>query len=527
MGESLSENFPEIAAELDSVESGISAVDVHKGSGKKLWWLCDEGHSFAQRVVDRTKRGFSCPKCSGKVVWPGHTDLATKAPAALVWWDFDRNEVSPSEVMPSSNKKFWWKCPKGHSFDLSCNKMTQRYSCPVCANKRVVSGINDLATTNPEIAAEWLSHPKYGPTQVVANSHLKVTWLCPKGHEFQQIIGNRTRLGHGCPYCARQKSIRGLNDLTTLAPALAKEWHPTKNGSRIPSDYMIGSSYKAWWKCGRNHEWQAMIYDRAVSLYGCPFCSGRRVITGENDLQSKHPELVEEWDFERNKKQPSQIAPSSHHRAWWLCPEGHSYQAMTYSRIAGTGCPTCVNRQIETGYNDLVTLRPDLLEWWDFDKNTKHPGSLGPGSQQKAWWLCQNGHSFQSKIKEMAPKPRCPGCAKYGFNPEKDGYLYLLRDDRRGYEQIGITNDPNTRLALHRNNGWEVLDVRGPMDGYVLRELENSAKAFLYETAGRFTRSKNQGKFDGFTESWPSDNASFRNLEEFMKALREWETSES
>lgn len=527
MGESLAENFPKIAAEFDSARNGgLSPKEVHKGSGKRFFWKCQFGHSFQQRVAERTGRGYGCPVCSGLVVWPGKTDLATKFPQVADWWDHDRNLSSPSEVMPSTTSKFWWKCPRGHSFDLPAAKMTSRFSCPVCSGKRIVAGVNDLATANPELAAEWSPNNSGRPEEVGAGSSKKVLWVCNEGHEFAQVINNRTAHGQGCPYCAGQKAIPGKNDLETIAPKLLGEWHPEKNLPKLPAELMPGSHFKAWWRCRRGHEWKTTVYNRAIGLYGCPYCLGRLVIPGETDLASLHPGLAQEWDYSRNSKGPDEVHPSAHGKFWWICPEKHSFQSEAYARVAGNGCPICSGKKVESGFNDIATTNPELLDWWDYEKNDKGPECFSAGSRKRAWWTCPEGHRFESSIGNMAGNPRCAGCAEYGFNPEKDGYLYLLRDDIRGYQQIGITNSPSGRLDAHRSNGWTVLDVQGPMDGYVVREIEDSLKKFLYEVAGRFTRSKNAGKFDGFTESWPEANKSYSTLRGLMKDLRDWEANQ-
>lgn len=46
----------------------------------------------------------------------------------------------------------------------------------------------------------------------------------------------------------------------------------------------------------RCHEWQAVIAARAVENSGCPYCTGRRVLAGFNDLAALHPEIAAQWD---------------------------------------------------------------------------------------------------------------------------------------------------------------------------------------------------------------------------------------
>lgn len=80
------------------------------------------------------------------------------------------------------------------------------------------------------------------------------------------------------------KLIVGLNDLATVNLDLAAEWHPTKNGSLLPSQVTAGSSKKVWWlgKCG--HEWEAGVSSRNKGI-GCPYCSGHRAIAVVQSVQ--------------------------------------------------------------------------------------------------------------------------------------------------------------------------------------------------------------------------------------------------
>lgn len=117
----------------------------------------------------------------------------------------------------------------------------------------LVTGLNDLATVNPDLAAEW--HPTKNhsllPSQVAAGTKRKVWWKCHLGHEWEAAVSSRNK-GSGCPYCAGQRAIPGVNDLSTVSPGVAAEWHPSKNGPLCPNQVMPKSSKKVWWlgKCG-------------------------------------------------------------------------------------------------------------------------------------------------------------------------------------------------------------------------------------------------------------------------------------
>ena len=115
------------------------------------------------------------------------------------------------------------------------------------------------------------------------------------------------------------KFIYGVNDLETQNPLLASEWHPTKNGEISPRGIALNSNKKVWWLCAMGHTYEATPNNR-VRGKGCPYCSGRRVLPGKNDLLTKNPELAAEWDYEKNYPiRPEDIMPGRNKTAWWIC----------------------------------------------------------------------------------------------------------------------------------------------------------------------------------------------------------------
>ena len=117
------------------------------------------------------------------------------------------------------------------------------------------------------------------------------------------------------------KLVRGKNDLKTINPQLADEWHPTKNGTLQPTDVVYGSGKKAWWLkpyddpiTGKHFEWEATVSSRSKGA-GCPFLSGQAVWRGYNDLASANPVLAKEWHPTKN----GSLLPCTHHASGYLC----------------------------------------------------------------------------------------------------------------------------------------------------------------------------------------------------------------
>jgi len=159
-------------------------------------------------------------------------------------------------------------------------------------------------------------------------------------------------MGAGCPICANDVVQAGYNDLATLFPAVAAEWHPTKNGNLTPSQVVSGSHQTVWWRCALGHEWRAEIVDRTRGTNGCPYCGNKKVLAGFNDLASIEPEIAAEWHPTLNGAlTPEMVTAGSNRKVWWICPEGHVWRTAISNRTNAkkrTGCPVCAGNLRET-----------------------------------------------------------------------------------------------------------------------------------------------------------------------------------
>ena len=128
--------------------------------------------------------------------------------------------------------------------------------------------------------------------------------------------------------------------------ALLAQWDLERNLPLTPDNVTFGSHKRVWWTCPSGHSWQAMIYTRSAGT-GCPYCTGRRVLPGFNDLATRYPKLAAQWDPARNGDlMPEMFTIGSHKRIWWKCSAGHVWKAVIYSRTGRSkcGCPICAGR---------------------------------------------------------------------------------------------------------------------------------------------------------------------------------------
>ena len=108
-------------------------------------------------------------------------------------WNYGKNKKKrPEHYFSNSHEKVWWRCKKRHEWEatIASRSKLKGNGCPICANRVILEGYNDLATLRPEIAAQW-DYEKNGelkPTQVGIGSNKKVWWKCEKGHSYQNMF---------------------------------------------------------------------------------------------------------------------------------------------------------------------------------------------------------------------------------------------------------------------------------------------------------------------------------------------------
>ena len=289
--------------------------------------------------------------------------------------------------------------------------------------------------------------------------------------------------------------------LSETHPELAKEaygWDPKKVNA--------GTHKKLKWKCNKGHIWEAIVVNRSRKKVGCSICDNKKLLVGFNDLATSHPELAKEaygWD-------PKTVIAGAGKKYEWKCSKGHTWIISISNRKNGSKCPICLNQELLIGFNDLATTHPELAKeacGWD-------PKKVIAGGQKR--WKCNKGHIWSTTIKNRKKGRNCPSCTKFGFNPNEGAYLYFLIQPDLELYQIGITNNPKIRLSVHRANGFELLEIRGPMDGHTAQELETGLLRYLKSQNAYLSPESAKGKFDGYSESWTIDSHTVNNLKELI-----------
>lgn len=407
--------YPQIASEWDYYRNADKRPENYlPHSNANVSWLCEKGHPFEARINNRVRNSSTCPCCAGRVPIPGESDLGTLYPDLVKEWAFDLNgDKKPSDFLPKSNAEIQWRCILGHTWPAKICHRTEGTGCPYCEGKLPIVGENDFATLHPQMAKQW--HPSknnsYRPEGFLEHSHFVAWWICPLGHEYPSPIYRRAR-GCGCSVCDGKRILSGVNDLATLAPKLSRDWDYERNADITPAMVAMHSSTRYYWKCQVcGYQWFASPNNRCKGT-GCPKCAHFIVDPFTNSVAAINEVLATQWDVARNAPLTARdVAAYDNRDYYWICEDGHSFQASPANRNNGTECPYCKHKKPIIGENDLASQRPDLCKYWHPFKNRKKtPEDYFVDYTRPVWWQCENGHSFRAPIREMVLRWRCPRC---------------------------------------------------------------------------------------------------------------------
>lgn len=369
-----------------------------------------------------------------------------------------------------------------------------------------------------------------------------------------------------------KKRVSDSNRLSINFPLIASQahkWDPAFSAS--------ASHLSREWKCNVGHIWTAKVYNRTIRGDGCPYCSGRYPIKGQNDLATVYPEIAaqaEGWDasdysaysaqklpWKCNKGHiwktsirhrtrdntgcpycagklpipgqtdlaslfpsiakeacgwdPSSVLPCSGKKVKWKCSQGHEWMCRVASRtIQKRNCTVCSRKILVPGANDLLSKFPDVAK----EAHGWDPATMRYGSDKKMQWLCSAGHIYTASPNSrtcLHNLSSCPYCATYGYRPSRPAWMYLM--ERNDDQQIGITNVPKTRLATHKRSGWLLVEILGPSDGAKVLSAESAIKQWL---------KGNSLQIEGTRENWNKTDLVVASLAEIalLAGLDNWDS---
>ena len=380
----------------ENEKQGFSPDKISINSKKVLNWTCEKRHKWKRQASVQNRVKNPCPFCSGLRVTKENS-LGALYPQLLLDWDDTKNNLDYFNISPGSAIKIWWKCHIcGYEWQTKISHRTKDGTgCPACANKRIsLFKLNcpyekSLENLYPSLLKEWdYNKNEKQPSQIYAHSTYLAWWICEYGHHWQAEVNARTRKNaSGCPECLKRyqtsfpeqclyyyfsqvtKTInRDLSfgkELDIYLPELkigieynGSFYHKNKEKDIIKKNFFKEKGIKIFFIQDSNKKeiTEDYIYYEEFHLeemlqeifkkvnLPCPQINlekDKKSILNqylfdfkEKSLLAKVPEVVYQWDYEKNYPlRPEQFSPSSRQEVCWHCERGHSWKQTIGTKI--------------------------------------------------------------------------------------------------------------------------------------------------------------------------------------------------
>lgn len=184
--------------QLNLVRPTIIPLSEYHGVDNKIKCkcsVCNDEFETTPYVLLHGKSGNGCRKCAGTKKKTHEEYIQELSNKGIL--------VDVIEKYNGYNHKILHKCKKcEYEWKAKPSNILYGNLCPVCANKIVLKGYNDLWSTHPSIA-KLLDNPDDGYT-VVSGSGKSLLWKCPRcGQATKKIVRNVVRNnGFSCKMCS-------------------------------------------------------------------------------------------------------------------------------------------------------------------------------------------------------------------------------------------------------------------------------------------------------------------------------------
>ena len=250
---------------------------------------------------------------------------------------------------------------------------------------------------------------------------------------------------------------------------VAKEFHPTRNGTLTPDDVPYSWKEKVWWLCPKNpsHEWEATPNNRTNknNPSGCRYCKGNHLggqVPFERSLQGKAPGIAGELIPERSGFTASQVLYGCKDVAWWKCPEGHpDYDMPINSRTNASrpqGCPYCARKRLAPEHS-LAHVAPLLAKEFLSAVNGTTPEEIFSQDNRRYIWQCAKAPTHRwpaspnNRVGKNSGCPYCSGARVWDLNRLAD-----LRPDLAAEwddERNGTLTPAEVSIGSSREVHWK------------------------------------------------------------------------
>ena len=293
--------------------------------------------------------------------------------------------------------------------------------CPVCDPHPKYKVM--LYEMYPELEKYYSKENRRSFKSYALQSNEKPLWTCDNGHTYPNSIYRISQRGFFyCPLCEGSIVVAEINSVTAKRKDIVDQWS-CKNDF-LPEEVYYNTTSPVLWECTTCSGTYAFpVSDKREGNVSCPYCNGRRVLSGFNEIPSW---LITEYSL-KNEVPISEYPVNSVHKVLWTCPTCHGdYLYRICDReIGDDSCPYCRHKKILVGFNSLADTDPDLAKEWS-SGNSDLPSEYMKSSTHRALWTCPtcHGNYFYRICDRELDDDSCPYCRNLkvlpGFNSLPD-----------------------------------------------------------------------------------------------------------
>ena len=443
---SLAYLFPEIAQEWNINKNTLNPSQVGATSKLKVWWTCPKcNYAYERQIRNRTQRKNRCPNCSTKnstsVNW-GVNDLKSQNPRIAQEWDYDKNaNLIPDNITVNSGKKVWWICPVGHSYQAVIRDRNLGTNCPIC-NKRhsssfpeqaifyyIKKAFPDAINKYKDIFQNSMELDIYIPSMQIGIEYDGKQWHNTEESHKRELKKYEICKKHNITLIRIKEKTEYLWNDTADSTYVLKNGKDMKLLERfiqhILSFLYVDTDIFA--KTQQTFNWYNKVN---IDIQRDKSEIYSYLSDTENSFATSYPDLIKEWDYEKNGKlKPEMFTAGSNEKVWWTCSKcKHEWKTQINWRTPpkNTGCPKCaIDKHGKTFHKNyleqkgsLLYTNPKLAEEWHPYKNIISINDITEGSPKDVWWLCKKcGYEWISSPNNRKKGSGCPCC--YGRVPKQ------------------------------------------------------------------------------------------------------------
>lgn len=408
------------------------ASSISQASHDKVNWKCHTcGHEWNMQLQYRTYNNYGCPNCSAKKgnytrLLKGVNDLETwckendRLDIIQLW--SQKNKLKPSEVQAKTDTvKVYVQCKicKG-LIETKPYYLTRSNQQTICKHCKIVG------TSVPQLILDRLLRARF--------SDLLYRHIIYGRYEIDEYIPSlKLGIEYNGLWHTTSEGITRDNNKAIICNELGIDLiyiqeHRDRIKCYFESDTIHISYYDN--KKIETYNYIIDILNKKYNLctkgideneFKDVISSVNKIARRENaigNITETHPEIAATWDYERNAGlKPEQFTSGQHIKVWWKCSScrvPHSYEMTINHRCGGQQCPALVGKSVISGVNDLKTVKPNVLRFWNYEKNNSdgvYPDKVAYSQHRKVWWKCPIcGYEWYKEIQVFQRLKKCKQC---------------------------------------------------------------------------------------------------------------------